>query len=280
MKPAAPRRCDAFTLIELMVVCAIVCILLALLLPATNLAKVRVQRSACLSNLRQMGLASMGYVSDNGGELPVNFPLLAPRQPNLEDWFLGYAGYPHDSMYGPAPEYSCTNLALARASKLYPYHGSIEISRCPADTRRIAGVPFVRNISANCWMNGSAVGDPSGKTVTALDSPSADGGLFMRFFRNESQLPRPSMHWNYIDEDSGTINDSMFIVDMSVNSELADKPARRHAGMYSISFADGHAELFRLVGFGASRLKTDQNPTPTTDPDWANLSRFTTATNR
>jgi prepilin-type processing-associated H-X9-DG protein len=72
----------------------------------------------------------------------------------------------------------------------------------------------------------------------------------------------------------------MFIMDMSVNSELADKPARRHAGMYSISFADGHADLFRFFGFGASRLKTDQGPNLSTDPDWANLSRFTTSTNR
>lgn len=262
-----------------MVVCAIVCILLALLLPATNLAKVRVQRAACLSNLRQIGMASLGYVSDNNGELPVNFPLLAPRQPNPEDWFLGFAGSPHDPMYGPAPQYSCTNTELARTSKLFPYHGSVEVSHCPADTRRIGGLSFVRNYSANSWMNGSAVGDPSGKTVTALDSPLADGGLIMRFFRNEAQYSRPSTLWNYVDEDSRTINDSMFIVDMSVSAELADKPARRHAGTYAISFADGHAEMFKLVGFGASRLKTDQNPAASTDPDWANLSRFTTSPN-
>jgi prepilin-type N-terminal cleavage/methylation domain-containing protein/prepilin-type processing-associated H-X9-DG protein len=279
MKPTRPRRCDAFTLIELLVVLGIVAVLLALLLPAMNLAKVRVQRAACLSNLRQLGMASFNYVSDNSGELPVNFPLLAPRQPNPADWFLGFAGSPHDPMYGPAPQYACTNVNLARASKLFSYHQSVEISRCPADMRDLGGLPFVRSFSLNCWMNGRTVGDPSGQTVTALDSPLADSGLVMRFFRNESQFARPASLWNLIDEDAETINDSMFIVDLSVKSELADKPARRHAGAYSISFADGHAELFRLSGFGASRLKMDQAPATLADPDWANLSRLTTSPN-
>lgn len=280
MKPARSRRNDAFTLIELLVVLGIVGVLMALLLPAMNLAKVRVQRAACLSNLRQIATASLGYVSDNSGELPVNLPLLAPRQPNPEDWFLGYAGYPHDSMYGPSPAYSCTNTALARSSKLFPYHESVEISHCPADTRKLGGLYYVRNYSANSWMNGSAVGDPSGKTVTAMDNSASDSLLQMRFYRNESQLGRPSSLWTYVDESSETINDSMFIVDMSVTSELADKPARRHVGSYSISFADGHSELFKLVGFGNSRLKADQAASGSPDPDWANLSRFTTSPNR
>jgi len=280
MKPAAPRRRDAFTLVELLVVLATVGVLMALLLPAINLARVRTQRVACLSNLRQLGLAFLSYVNDSNGGLPVNFPLLAPRQPNPEDWFLGFAGYPHDPMYGPAPQYACTNVDSARASKLFAYHQSVELSHCPADTRTVGGLPFVRNYSANSWMNGSAVGDPSGKLVTALDSPSADSGLMMKFFRNESQLTHPALLWNLIDEASETINDSMFIVDMSVSAELADKPARRHVGAYSISFADGHSELFRLTGLGAGRLKMDQSPTTSVDPDWANLSRFTTSPNR
>ena len=65
MRERNSRFEHAFTLIELLVVIALIAILAALLLPALARAKVVSRQVACLSNLRQVGLAFSLYLGDH-----------------------------------------------------------------------------------------------------------------------------------------------------------------------------------------------------------------------
>jgi len=64
-----PRR-SAFTLVELLVVIALIALLIGLLIPALSKAKASAARAACLSNLRQVGVAIHAYAGDFKGSIP------------------------------------------------------------------------------------------------------------------------------------------------------------------------------------------------------------------
>ena len=60
------KRWIEFTLIELLITICIIAVLAAILLPALNKAKSVARQSACSAKIRQIGLATHNYLSDNG----------------------------------------------------------------------------------------------------------------------------------------------------------------------------------------------------------------------
>lgn len=118
------RRPRGFTLIELLVVLAIIGMLASLLLPAVSRATEAGRSTACLSNLRQIGLSVQMYVQDNRNRLPFirdrRFDTNAPPD---------------------------TNAVASIDVVLTNYLGSPKVLRCPSDRKRF----FEQTGSSYSW---------------------------------------------------------------------------------------------------------------------------------
>ncbi len=67
------QRRRGFTLVELLVVIGIIAVLISLLLPSLNKARAQAQRTACLSNLRQVHQAMMLYALQHRDQVPLGY---------------------------------------------------------------------------------------------------------------------------------------------------------------------------------------------------------------
>jgi prepilin-type N-terminal cleavage/methylation domain-containing protein/prepilin-type processing-associated H-X9-DG protein len=111
---ARSRR--AFTLIELLLVIAIIAILVSLLLPTIAGAKAKAQRIACVSNLKQLALGINLYATDNDDSLPG--PLLTGIQAGYSLATGGDSAFPRlgnflwSEIGQPNPNNLGTNFAI------------------------------------------------------------------------------------------------------------------------------------------------------------------------
>ena len=91
-----------FTLVELLIVIAIVAILAGLLLPALNQAREKARETSCINNLRQTGFAFSLYADAFGGVLPVvhtgSFDHPHELEPEVE-WFQPLTAMGYDLVY-------------------------------------------------------------------------------------------------------------------------------------------------------------------------------------
>ena len=72
------RKKSGFTLIEMLVVIAIIAMLAALIVPLIGRAQEKAKRSTCRNNLKQMGLILIQHALDNGDQLVLRTPATDP----------------------------------------------------------------------------------------------------------------------------------------------------------------------------------------------------------
>ena len=112
------KQHSGFTLVELLLVIAIVAILVSLLLPVLSAARRRAHDTVCTGNLRQFGLAGQMYSSDN------DHRAFAYRGEAVDGGYLFWFGWLERGGEG------ARRFDLAKGA-LQPYLGGSGVETCP-----------------------------------------------------------------------------------------------------------------------------------------------------
>ena len=258
-----------FTLIELLVTVAIIAILASLLLPALSSAKKKFLGTSCLSNNKELFLATALYSQDHNNNLVPNTDA-AGAFPVRTNWVAGNALLPDSNN-------STDLLTDSRFTLIAPYLQQKKVFKCPSDKS-----PNPRSYSMNCRMN----------PVQDQGQPGWIAGQGSKYatFRTDHQNYRPVETFVILDERTDSINDGYFAVDMSNTGTptgvgdttpyfMIDYPASYHNNAATFSFADGHVETHKWLEASttpAMGSATARKFTSSVDRDLEWLQRHTT----
>src|SRR5579871_167166 len=214
------RQPQGFTLIELLVVIAIIAILAAILFPVFAKARENARRTACISNVKQLGLAWMMYVQDYDESFP---PSNSPTNSQWGPSSTFTTRYPCK----PCRPHLKTNDAITYDPTIYalPYIKNMDIFKCPSDV----GIP-----------TSPLVNDPSqGQPVWKVEKTSYCLNTVMTRVGSLAAIPLPSE--TYMGAE--VISFHLGIGD-AVKAWATAKPGTTTYGPDRVAyFVDGHAKL-------------------------------------
>jgi prepilin-type N-terminal cleavage/methylation domain-containing protein len=149
-----PHR-RAFTLIELLVVISIIALLIALLLPALQSARDASRSVICLSNQRQLGIASSVYATEFDGRI-LPSELMGGGDRNGSSWAWGMMYLDLINQPSPASKYTSAPMP--------------DLYRCPSDERSATQDIF--------QPGGNATGKRSHRAIAYCHNNRGSGGSY------------------------------------------------------------------------------------------------------
>ncbi len=255
---------SGFTLIELLVVIAIIAILAAMLLPALSRAKATSQSAACLSNLKQLQLGYLMYLSDNNDWLPPdNAQKVSGLIQNLAgSWVVGNTQRD-------------TNTTNIEAGVIFRYVGASGVYHCPADHSTVIGAASLtrtRSYSLNGWLN-STYNDGSSSDWVPQDFP------WMPLKISTLHRPPPTGVYGFADENEKSIDVGLLFEAQPTwvvpgLDQWGSLPSDRHRQGCNLSLLDGHVEHWRWLAPKGPFVSKDPAVTPKSNPDRADLHRL------
>lgn len=249
-------RMNGFTLVELLVVVAIISALVAILLPSLSKARHVAQSVACLSNQRQVNLGLTSLRMDRRNRYPTAYnasanPLLDPypEKNNWRGWTLPYLG-------GNPKVFRCAN-ATRDGGQHYSSNPAImrKMQASSGDANRVRPLPasqIGRDSEVIIFLDGAQYNSQGDVTV---DGRLDDKALFGKKFDPDAvDLAWPiTLGPNHDEPSSSTKHD----------------PRYREAGvtgtdgelLINLMFADGHAETRHYDAIQRQNLRPNETST-------------------